>query len=248
MTTHSNILFQNYFSDFKNYDEVLKSDMNINSNWETLLNNLTEMGVEKLISKQNEVNWLMAENGVTYNVYNDPKGLHRPWNLNIVPFILHQKEWETVEKGIKQRAEVLNLILKDLYGERELIKKGIIPHEVIFAHRGFLRQCDQIQYKTAKNLLIHSADLSRGPDGRMWVVNDRTQAPSGMGYALENRYSISKIFPDAFKNINVVQASDFFSDFNQMLIDSAPQNEHDPNIIILTPGPLNETYFEHAYL
>jgi len=248
MTTHSNILFQNYFSDFKNYDEVLKSNMNINSNWETLLSNLTDMGIEKLISKQNEVDWLMEENGVTYNVYNDPKGLHRPWRLNIVPFIIHQKEWETVEKGIKQRAEVLNLLLKDIYGKRELIKKGIIPHEIVFAHRGFLRQCDQIQYKTAKNLLIHSADLARGPDGRMWVVNDRTQAPSGMGYALENRYSISRVLPDAFKGINVIQASGFFSDFNQMLIDAAPQNEQDPNIIILTPGPHNETYFEHAYL
>ncbi|WP_339917934.1 circularly permuted type 2 ATP-grasp protein [Yeosuana marina] len=248
MTTHSNILFQNYFSDFKNYDEVLKSNMSINPNWETLLNNLTEMGHDALISKQKEIDWLMDENGVTYNVYNDPKGLHRPWNLNIVPFVIHQKEWETVEKGIKQRAEILNLVLKDIYGKRELIKKGIIPQEVIFAHRGFLRQCDQIQYKTAKNLLIYSSDLARGPDGRMWVVNDRTQAPSGMGYALENRYSMSKALPGIFKDINVKQPSGFFYDFNQMLIDSAPQNKENPNIVILTPGPHNETYFEHSYL
>ena len=128
------------------------------------------------------------------------------------------------------------------------IKNGIIPPEVIFAHRGFLRQCDQIQYKTTKNLLIHSADVARGPDGRMWVVNDRTQAPSGMGYALENRYSTSRILPDIFKDIHVKQPSSFFADFNQMLIDAAPQNNENPNIVILTPGPLNETYFEHAYL
>jgi len=138
--------------------------MSINSNWEKLLSNLKHIGKENLIAKQDEIDWLMDENGVTYNVYNDPKGMHRTWNLNIVPFIVHQNEWKTIEKGITQRAELLNLILKDIYGKRELIKNGIIPQEVIFAHRGFLRQCDQIQYKTAKNLLIYSADLARGPE------------------------------------------------------------------------------------
>ena len=147
MPIDSNTLFQNYFSDFRNYDEVLKSDMSINPNWDKLLNNLTQMGTDNLLDKQKEIDWLMEENGVTYNVYNDPKGMHRSWDLNIVPFLIHQKEWETIEKGITQRAELLNLILKDIYGERELIKNGIIPQEVIFAHRGFLRQCDQIQYK-----------------------------------------------------------------------------------------------------
>lgn len=248
MLIDKDILFKNYFSDFKNYDEVLKSNMSINPNWQKLLNNLTQMRVETLISKQNEIDWLMDENGVTYNVYNDPKGMHRTWELNLVPFLLHEKEWETIEKGIKQRSELLNLILNDIYGKRELIKNGIIPPEVIYAHRGFLRQCDQIQYKTAKNLLIHSADLARGPDGRMWVVNDRTQAPSGMGYALENRYSISRVLPDIFKDIHVKQPSNFFHDFNQMLLDASPQNKANPNIVILTPGPLNETYFEHAYM
>ncbi len=248
MTVNTNILFQNYFSDVKNYDEVINSNMIINSNWENLLDNLTNIGIDQLKLKQNEINWLMAENGVTYNVYNDPKGLNRPWNLNIVPFLIHENEWSNIKKGIEQRAELLNLVLKDIYGKRELISKGIVPHEVIFAHQGFLRQCDQIQYKTSKHLLIYSADLARGPDGRMWVVNDRTQAPSGMGYALENRYSISRVIPDIFKNINVKQAAGYFYDFNQMLVESAPQNQHDPNIIILTPGPHNETYFEHAYL
>jgi uncharacterized circularly permuted ATP-grasp superfamily protein/uncharacterized alpha-E superfamily protein len=248
MPLDSNTLFQNYFSDFRNYDEVLKSNMSINPNWEKLINNLTQMGSDNLVAKQKEINWLMDENGVTYNVYNDPKGMNRSWNLNIVPFLIHQNEWKTVEKGITQRAELLNLILKDIYGKRELIKNGIIPQEVIFAHRGFLRQCDQIQYKTSKNLLIHSADLARGPDGRMWVVNDRTQAPSGMGYALENRYSVNRVLPNIFQDINVRQPSEFFHEFNQMLIDAAPQNKSNPNIVILTPGPLNETYFEHAYM
>ncbi|ALJ04297.1 hypothetical protein APS56_03690 [Pseudalgibacter alginicilyticus] len=248
MIVDRNILFKNYFSGVKNYDEVLKSNMSINPYWEKLLNNLNQIGSKNLISKQNEIDWLMSENGVTYNVYNDPKGMNRAWNLNIVPFILSQNEWEHIEKGIKQRSELLNLILKDIYGKRELIKNEIIPQEVIYAHRGFLRQCDQIQYTTTKHLLIHSVDLSRGPDGQLWVVNDRTQAPSGMGYALENRYSISRVLPNIFKDISIKQPSNFFQDFNQMLLDAAPQNKENPTIVILSPGPHNETYFEHAYL
>ncbi|TXD56395.1 hypothetical protein ES044_16870 [Polaribacter sp. IC066] len=241
-------LFQKYFSDFKNYDEVLKSDMSINPNWTKLLTNFADIGVQDLAEKQNQIDWLLAENGVTYNVYNDPKGLNRPWNLNIIPFIIEQKEWKGIEKGLQQRAELLNLVLKDIYGKIELIKNKIVPPEIIYAHRGFLRNCDQIKYNTSKNLLIHSADLARGPDGRMWVVNDRSEAPSGMGYALENRFSIRRTVPNLFNNINVEQPFNYFKDFHQLLIDAATNSKENPTIVILTPGPHNETYFEHSYL
>lgn len=248
METISNTIFEDYFLDNENYDELLTDKMAIKADWKVVLHNLLKIGPEKLAEKQADINWLLAENGVTYNVYNDPKGLNRPWNLNIVPFIIHQKEWKGVEKGIQQRAEILNLVLKDLYGKRELLKNGIIPPEVIYAHSGFLRACDQIQYKTSKQLLVYAADLARGPDGRMWVVNDRTQAPSGMGYALENRFSTSKISPELFTNINVTQPSNFFNDFNALLLDVASTNVESPMVVILTPGPHNETYFEHSYL
>ena len=248
MPIKTNTLFKDYFKGFEGYDEVFATDLGIDKDWDKLLDNLSEIGVEQLNKKQGDIDWLLAENGVTYNIYNDPKGLNRPWKLNIVPFIIQKKEWLTIKKGIQQRSEVLNLLLKDIYGKRDLIKKGIIPFEVIFSHRGFLRACDQIQYKTAKQLLIHSADLARGPDGRMWVVNDRTQAPSGMGYALENRLSINKVFPEVFGDINVEQSSTFFKDFNQLLLNAAPSNKENPTVVILTPGPHNETYFEHSYL
>jgi len=240
--------FGEYFKDFENYDEVLKSDMKINPNWESLLNNFSKLGMDELNKRQEDLDWLLAENGVTYNVYNDPKGLNRPWTLNIIPFVIDQKEWKTIEKGLQQRAHLLDLVLKDIYGKRELIKNGIVPSEIIFSHRGFLRPCHQIQYKTAQQLLIHSADLARGPDGRMWVVNDRTEAPSGMGYSLENRFSTRQVVPDFFKEINVKQPFEFFKDLNDMLINSASTNKENPTIVILTPGPHNETYFEHAYL
>jgi len=222
--------------------------MKINPNWEKLLTNFSNLGVKELKKRQEDLDWLLAENGVTYNVYNDPNGLNRPWNLNIIPFVIDHKEWKTIQKGLQQRAYLLDLVLKDIYGKRELIKNGIVPSEIIFSHRGFLRPCHQIQYKTAQQLLIHSTDLARGPDGQMWVVNDRTEVPSGMGYSLENRFSTRQVVPDLFNEINVEQPFQFFNDFNDLLINSAATNKKNPTIVILTPGPHNETYFEHAYL
>lgn len=237
----------NYFTDHK-HDEMFTSKMEVKPHWKKLFTGLNNLGDEGLKSRQKDIDWLLAENGVTYNVYNDPKGLHRPWNLNVVPFLLHESEWKLVEKGLKQRAELLNLVLKDIYGDRSLIKNGIIPHEVIYGHRGFLRQCAGINYATDKLLSIYATDISRGTDGRLWVVNDRAEAPSGMGYALENRSTTSRILPEMFTKMNVKRLSGFFHEFNQMLVDASPENKENPNIVILTPGSHNETYFEHAYL
>ena len=222
--------------------------MEVKPQWQSLFAALKKLGMEGMIARQKDIDWLLAENGVTYNVYNDPKGMHRPWNLNMVPFVLHESEWKTVTAGLEQRAELLNLVIKDVYGDRNLIKKGILPHEVIYGHRGFLRQCSGITYTTNKLLSIYAADISRGTDGRLWVVNDRTEAPSGMGYALENRSTTSRIIPELFSQVHVKRLSGFFHKFNEMLLDASPENKENPSIVILTPGSHNETYFEHAYL
>ena len=236
-----------YSTEYSN-DEMFDANNGLRPYWRNLLAEFEKFGVEGLRSRQKDVDWLLAENGVTYNVYNDPKGMHRPWNLNVIPFLVRQNEWAVVEKGIKQRALLLDLVLKDVYGERRLIKEGIIPHEVIYGHRGFLRQCDGIQYPNNTFLSIYAADLARGTDGRLWVVNDRTEAPSGMGYALENRSTTSRILPDIYGAMNVKRLSGFFNDLNQMLLDASPVKKENPHIVILTPGSHNETYFEHAYL
>jgi len=247
MTIQTDSFLFNYFKD-TDYDEILSKTKDINPVWSNLLSNIQSMGVAGLVSRQSDIDWYIAENGVTYNVYNDPQGMNRPWELNVMPSLIHEDEWDIIEKGIQQRAELLNLILKDIYGKRDLIKKGIIPQEVVFSHRGFLRACEGIQYVTDKNLLIYSAELARGPNGQMWVVNDRTQAPSGMGYALENRQTMARVLPDLFENMQVKRLSKFFQQFNELLISSSPHKNDNPTIVVLTPGPHNETYFEHAYL
>ena len=247
MAEAKNAWFSKYFTD-NTYDEMFTADLDVKGDWNKLLENFKDIGVDGLTQRQNDINWLLEENGVTYNVYNDPNGLNRPWNLNVVPFLLVYKEWQLIEKGLKQRADILDRVLKDIYGDRKLIKEGIVPHEVIYGHRGFLRQCDKIHYKIDRHLLLYAADLARGSDGRMWVVNDRSQAPSGMGYALENRSTANRVFSDVFADMNIKRLSEFFKEFNELLIEASPEKIENPNIVILTPGSHNETYFEHAYL
>ncbi|MHA7059044.1 circularly permuted type 2 ATP-grasp protein [Aquimarina sp. M1] len=247
MNFKTEILTKDYFKEHS-YDEMFSSTMDIKPAWKNISDSLIGMGHNELISRQKDIDWRLSENGVTYNVYNDPKGLNRPWNLNIIPFVLKESEWKTIEKGLKQRVHLLDLVVKDIYGKRELIKKGIIPSEIIYGHRGFLRQCDHIQYNTPKYISIFASDLSRGPDGRMWVVNDRTQAPSGMGYSLENRFTTGAVLSEVYKKNRVKKIDHFFQDFDQLLINAAPDRKSNPSIVIITPGPHNETYFEHAYL
>lgn len=247
MPTTKTTWFNNYDTQQGN-DEMYSLNNGIKPYWNKLLTSFDILGVTGLTARQKDIDWLLSENGVTYNVYNDPQGMHRPWNLNVVPFMLHQNEWAEVEAGLKQRAELLNLVLKDVYGDRKLIKNGIVPYEVIYGHRGFLRQCSGMELQLEQYLSIYAADLCRGTDGRLWVVNDRTEAPSGMGYALENRSTTSRILPDLYAEMKVKRLSGFFQEFNQMLIDAAPGKKENPNIVILTPGSHNETYFEHAYM
>ena len=247
MLTTSTSWLQNYCTEY-GYDEMFTAQNGIKPYWKKLLQEFDKLDANGLMARQKDIDWLLSENGVTYNVYNDPQGMHRPWNLNVVPFLLCQSEWQTVEAGLKQRAELLNLVLKDIYGERNLIKDGILPHEVIYGHRGFLRQCSGIEQVTDKFLSVYAADLARGNDGRLWVVNDRAEAPSGMGYALENRSTTSRILPDVYGKMNVRRLSGFFQELNQMLVDASPLKKENPTIVVLTPGSHNETYFEHAYL
>jgi uncharacterized circularly permuted ATP-grasp superfamily protein/uncharacterized alpha-E superfamily protein len=190
----------------------------------------------------------LRENGVTYNVYGDAQNLTRPWRLDPIPLLISSEEWADIESGLKQRAELLNLILKDIYGKQTLLKKGLLPADLIFAHDGFLRPCVGALTHQQQPLTLYSANLARGPKGRLWVLDDRTQAPSGSGYALENRTVMTRVLPDIFHDTQVRRLAGFFKALRRGLTEIAPHNKEDPRIVVLTPGPLNETYFEHAYL
>ena len=230
------------------FDELFDKNLNIKSHWEELVNNLEKIGIEKLEQKQSEIDWRLEDNGVTYNIYNDPEGVNRRWNLDPIPFILKNEEWNEVSKGLQQRAKLLNMIFKDLYTKQSLIKEGIVPAEIIFGHKSFLTQLCNFKNEDYYTMKFYATDLSRGPDGKFWVINDRTQSPSGLGYAIENRLTMNSVLDDLYPNINICKIASFINSFKEMLNAITSKKSQNPLITLLTPGPLNETYFEHSYL
>jgi uncharacterized circularly permuted ATP-grasp superfamily protein len=190
----------------------------------------------------------IRDEGITYTIYADPQGKDRPWALDELPLVLPGDEWTALSYGLAQRARLLNRILADLYGSQTLLKEGIVPPEVVYGAGGWLPAAFGTQAPGDIFLHSYAADLLRSPDGQWWVVADRTQAPSGAGYALENRMIMSRAFPELLSTMPVAALTEFFSAFRESLAHYSPCDGKSPRIVVLTPGPLNETYYEHSLL
>jgi uncharacterized circularly permuted ATP-grasp superfamily protein/uncharacterized alpha-E superfamily protein len=241
-------LLESYKSTLNSYDEVIDQNGQVKPYWQQFFNTLENIGMDVLETRNTEIINKLRENGVTYNIYNSSNGLNRPWKLDPIPFLIHQNEWNTIEKGIKQRAHLMDLIIKDLYGPQLLIKKSIIPPELLYDNLGFLRPCFDINQKLETQLLLYACDLARGPDGKMWLLDNRIQTPSGSGYALENRTVLANTFPELNKNIYRSKLSPYFNHLQDTVDKLANLSNENANVVILTPGPGNETYFEHVFL
>ena len=239
---------EQYIPTLSSYNELFNPDNTIRPEWQTFFSSLHQLGYSELQTRNEDILRLLKENGVAYNIYNRPSGLNRPWELDPIPQIVTAAEWDVVNSGLVQRATLLDLLLKDIYGAQRLIRDGIIPQEVIYMHPGFLRTCVNIELTGLNHLVLYAADMARGMDGRLWVISDRTQAPSGAGYALENRFAMSSVLPELFHGLNLKRISPYFDTLQAALSGIASHNTDNPRIVILTPGPENETYFEHSYL
>ena len=216
--------------------------------WTPLFDSLRDLGPPELVRRWREAKQLIRENGVTYNVYGDPHGTARPWQLDPIPLLIPTAEAATLERGLVQRGHLLEAILADLYGPQRLLKDGLLPPELVFPNPGFLRPVHGIRVPAGRYLHLYAANLGRGSDGRWLVLGDRTQAPSGAGYALENRIVMTRTLPEAFRDCKVQRLAPFFQALRDTLRSLAPRNKDNPRVVLLTPGPYNETYFEHAYL
>lgn len=230
------------------FDELLAGPRVPRPHWARFMANLAQReGLEvsdTLALMEREI----RENGITYNVYADPQGADRPWEVDPLPLLLDASEWAQIEAGVAQRAALLNQVLGDVYGPQRLIRSGILPPAVVFGHTGYLHQVQGMNLASGVHLFQYAADLARAPNGRWWVVGDRTQAPSGMGYALENRLVISRVFPALFGELHVQSLTPFFEGLRDALLSLAPKSNDPPLMGLLTPGPYNETYFEHTLL
>jgi len=234
-------------ADLKRYDELTDSQGAMRAHWRPLIDRLRADDSPDAVRRSLELTRrLVVENGVTYNVYADPQGADRPWALDPLPFVLPAVEWQAIEAGVGQRARLLNALLSDLYGQQRLLAEGHIPAELPFGHPNYLWPCHDLRPADGTWLHVYAADLARAPDGRWWLLADRTQAPSGAGYALENREILEQVHPEAIPDMAVRRVRGFFGALRERMLDAA--GDESPLAVILTPGPYNETYFEHAYL
>ncbi len=241
-------LFDTYTVADWTYDEVFTTTGERRSHWDCVIPFLEALGSSGLTRSWEQARRMIHDNGVTFNVYGDPQGMDRPWELDAIPWVLPETEWEALEAAVVQRARLLNAILSDVYGQQTLLEQGVLPPELVFAHPGFLRPCHGLPVLDNCYLHFYAVDLGRAPDGRWWVLADRAQSPAGAGYALENRLILSSVLPDLFRNCHVQRFAPFFNALRQTLMRIAPRHRDNPRIVLLTPGPYNETYFEHAYL
>jgi uncharacterized circularly permuted ATP-grasp superfamily protein/uncharacterized alpha-E superfamily protein len=248
MSPRTDAALASYDPDARRYDELLDERGAVRPHWRALIERLSTDKAHDIARRALELTRrLIVENGVAYNVYADPQGADRPWALDPLPLVLSQEEWREIEKGVAQRARVLDALLVDLYGPQRLLAEGLVPPELPFGHPNFLWPCHGLVPRGASWLHVYAADLARAPDGRWWLLADRTQAPSGAGYALENRDIVEQVLPEAIRDLDVRRVRDFFGEMRERLRSLFDEGAN-PLTVILTPGPFNETYFEHAYM
>lgn len=245
-------MFESFLSSYtppaSRFDEMIDGGRQPRPHWEGFLSLVANTEPETLDRWSQFVNDAIASDGVSYNVYAHPKGASRPWELDLLPLILPASEWRTIAAAVAQRARLLDAVLGDLYGPQRLLAEGLLPPALVFGQRSFLWPAHGIAPPGGVAMHVYAADLARSPDGSWWVLADRTGGPSGAGYALQNRMTISRALPDAFRDLHVEQLAPFFSALQDTLYRSAPTDGEPPLAVLLTPGPYNETYFEHAYL
>ncbi len=230
------------------FDEMTDPSMGVRAHWQGFARIFDRLSLDEVGQRWELGQGLLRDNGVTYNVHGDPAGLERPWHLDPLPLLITKNEWDGITQAVTQRAHLLDRILSDLYGPRRLLADGILPPSVLHANPSFLRPCHGWLPAGGRYLHYYAADLMRGPDGHWQVLADRTESPAGAGYALENRTIVNRVLPDFFRAVHVERLGPFFDILRRSLQALAPRRADEPRMVLLTPGPYNETYFEHAFL
>jgi uncharacterized circularly permuted ATP-grasp superfamily protein/uncharacterized alpha-E superfamily protein len=228
------------------FDELRDGEGLVRPHWRAFARTLSQLSPEEYERRQASARATVQDNGVTYNVYDDRGGQARPWQLDIVPFILSASDWARIEAAVIQRAMLADLLLRDIYGPQKLIRESILPAHLVTGHPQFLRPlCGT---RPAHNVHVHlySADLARGPDGSWKVMASRADAPGGLGYALENRLVVAQTFPENFGDLRVARLAAFFNAYKESILNLGTSRRD--RAVLLTPGPYNEAYFEHVYL
>jgi len=231
------------------YDEYRAADGKLRPHQELLDKFLREHGPQELELLRQAVRRRITEQEVTFNILGVPEGTNRPWQLDAIPFVIDRVEWEALCVGLRQRARLLNAVIADCYGEQRLLREGLIPAQLVLGHPDFLRACHGWKPIGGERLHLYAVDVGRDASGRFSIYSDRTQAPTGAGYALENRLVMGRTLTDLFRDYNVERIAGFFTKLRRVVESLAPKSQgHQPRVLLLSAGARDESSFEHAYL
>ncbi len=229
--------------------DELRADGALRPAWREFFRHLGPGGYGDLPRRRATIERQVRDDGITYNVYSDDGLRERPWSLDLLPFLISADEWSVLEAGLAQRAELMSAIMRDVYGPQRLLAANLLPPALVYGHPGYLRPL--VGHRPAGDTFLHilAFDVARAADGQWWVVGNRTQSPSGLGYALQNRLIVSRLFPEAFRRMKVQRLAASYRCLLDTLQRCSPCGSGESaRLVLLTPGPYNETYFEHAYL
>lgn len=230
------------------YDEAFEAAGKARPPWQRVLAGFSGLGVRELARRHEQTQLLLRENGVTYSAQGRNQELARPWSLDLMPLVIGAAEWRELSESLIQRAKLLNLILADAYGPQRLLTRGLLPPELVFGHPNFERAFHGQHPPGNTFLHFYAVDLARAPDGRWWVVADRTDVPLGAGYALENRIVVSRVLPGIFRDCQVERLAPFFLSLRKSLQHAATGQRENPRVLLYSRGPGHLGYFEDSFL
>ena len=220
----------------------------VRSHYTKMVSSFQNLDVPDLRQKDLLASELFMNQGITFTVYSDNKGIERIFPFDIIPRIITGKEWDIVEKGIQQRLRALNMFLKDIYNRQQILNDKVIPASLIASCPHFLREVHGIKVPHDIYVHISGIDLIRGDDGKFYILEDNLRTPSGVSYMLENREVTKRIFPDIFATNNVRVIHNYPLMLYQNLLQLAPTQISNPIVVLLTPGIYNSAYYEHTFL
>ena len=230
------------------FDEMYTPSGEVRPHYQDFSRWLEMQSSEKLQNKRAEADLIFRRVGITFAVYGEESGTERLIPFDIVPRVIKASEWKTLEAGLRQRVQALNMFLKDIYNEQKILGTGLIPPEQIFNNEQYRPEMQGV--KVAGDIYAHIAgvDVVRAGEGEFYVLEDNLRVPSGVSYMLENRKMMMRLFPELFARNRVAPVEHYPDNLLENLRSVSPQNSSDPTVVLLTPGMYNSAYFEHAFL
>lgn len=230
------------------FDGIAQADGTLRPHAAPMVRYLDQLGRGELQRRWGNAQRQLANDGIIFSPFDAKASNTRPWELDALPMLIPQAEWQGLESGLQQRAEFWELVLADLFGPQTLIREKVIPPAVLFGNPLYQPAYHELQSHRMRFLTVYAADVARGGDGAWWVAGDRTRAPLGLGYALENRIVMARMLPEAFRQFRVLRMASTFAALHETLRQMAPRYQDNPRIVVWTEGRSSHTYFEDAYL